>query len=317
MNPLIAVRDLHVSFAADEGTVEAVRGVSFDIAANRTTAIVGESGSGKTVVSHAILGILPKSARIDAGSILFDDPLLQGEPRDLAKMDPDGRERRKIRGGRISIIFQEPMVSLSPLHTIGDQVGEALFDCTIGSATGPAWRARSDMLRRKVGFPRSRPARCAPIPFQLSGGLRQRAMIAMALVCRPSLLIADEPTTALDVTIQAQILTLIKDLQAELGMAVLIITHDLGVVANIAERVVVLYQGRVMEEGSVEAIFARPAHPYLQCAAAGRAALRHEAGRAARFRAQRRPPRRGPMVQPPASHGRPTQGAAPHGAQCS
>ena len=261
MTPLIAVRDLHVSFAADEGTVEAVRGVSFDIAANRTTAIVGESGSGKTVVSHAILGILPKSARIDKGSILFDDPLLQGQPRDLTKMDPDGRERRKIRGGRISIIFQEPMSSLSPLHTIGDQIGEA-YRLHIEDDKEAARRATIEVLE-KVGFPRADRA-FSTYTFELSGGLRQRAMIAMALICRPALLIADEPTTALDVTIQAQILKLIDDLKADLGMAVLFITHDLGVVANVADEVVVMYRGRVMEKGPSEDLIRSPRHPYLK-----------------------------------------------------
>jgi peptide/nickel transport system ATP-binding protein len=261
MNPLIAVRDLHVSFAADEGTVEAVRGVSFDIAANRTTAIVGESGSGKTVVAHAILGILPKVARIGGGSILFDDPLQPGGPRDLARMDPDGRERRQIRGGRIAIIFQEPMSSLSPLHTIGDQIAEA-YRLHVEDNEEAARRATIEILE-KVGFPRADRA-FSTYTFELSGGLRQRAMIAMALICRPALLIADEPTTALDVTIQAQILKLIEDLKAELGMAVLFITHDLGVVANIADEVVVMYRGRVMEKGPSRELIRSPRHPYLQ-----------------------------------------------------
>ncbi|MEZ5865724.1 MAG: ABC transporter ATP-binding protein [Geminicoccaceae bacterium] len=261
MNPLIAVRDLHVSFAADEGTVEAVRGVSFDIAANRTTAIVGESGSGKTVVSHAILGILPKSAHIGGGSILFDDPLLPGGPRDLATMDPNSRERRQIRGGRIAIIFQEPMSSLSPLHTIGDQIGEA-YRLHVEDNQEAARSATIEILE-KVGFPRADRA-FSTYTFELSGGLRQRAMIAMALICRPALLIADEPTTALDVTIQAQILKLIEDLKAELGMAILFITHDLGVVANIADDVVVMYRGRVMEKGPSRELIRSPRHPYLQ-----------------------------------------------------
>ncbi len=261
MPPLVAVRDLHVSFASDEGTVEAVRGVSLDIAANRTTAIVGESGSGKTVLSHAILGILPKAARIAKGSILFADPQRPGPPLDLAGMDQESRERRAIRGGRIAIIFQEPMSSLSPLHTIGDQIAEA-FRLHIENDAAAAREATIEVLE-KVGFPKADRA-FRTFTFELSGGLRQRAMIAMALICRPALLIADEPTTALDVTIQAQILKLIEDLKAEFGMAVLFITHDLGVVANVADEVVVMYRGRVMESGSSAELIRRPRHPYLK-----------------------------------------------------
>jgi peptide/nickel transport system ATP-binding protein len=261
MPPLVAVRDLHLSFAADEGMVEAVRGVSLDIAANRTTAVVGESGSGKTVLSHAILGILPKSARITKGSILFADPKHSGPPRDLVSMDQESPERRAIRGGRISIIFQEPMSSLSPLHTIGEQIAEA-FRLHIDSNAEAARAATIEVLE-KVGFPK--PDRAfRTYTFELSGGLRQRAMIAMALICRPALLIADEPTTALDVTIQAQILKLIEDLKAEFGMAILFITHDLGVVANVADHVVVMYQGRVMESGGRKELIRQPRHPYLK-----------------------------------------------------
>ena len=200
---------------------------------------------------------------------------------------PDGSKIRRIRGRHISMIFQEPMVSLSPLHTIGDQVSEALFlHHRVGHKEG---MARTEDMLRRVGFPD--PARALrTYPFELSGGLRQRAMIAMALVCRPSLLIADEPTTALDVTIQAQILALIKELQAELEMAVLIITHDLGVVANLAEHVVVLYAGRVMEQGPVHALFERPAASVPARAAARGPAFRHEARRAPGLGAHRRPP---------------------------
>src|SRR5690349_20133051 len=205
--------------------------------------------------------ILPPSARITSGQILFTPPDTHERPTDIVRLAADGRRMRRIRGRHISMIFQEPMTSLSPLHTIGDQVSEALFlHQRIGHRAG---MARTEEMLKHVGFPD--PGRALRMyPFQLSGGLCQRAMIAMALVCRPSLLIADEPTTALDVTIQAQILALVKELQAELGMAVLIITHDLGVVANIAEQVVVLYQGRVMEMGTVDAIFERPGHPYLR-----------------------------------------------------
>jgi len=258
--PLLSIRDLHVTFRTDEGTVEAVRGISFDVPAGRTVALVGESGSGKTVVSQAILGILPDTATTRGAGMIFDDP--RGEkPLDLLGCDPDSPIRRRIRGNRIAIVFQEPMTSLSPLHTIGDQVGEALRV----HKRLPAAEERQqtiEMLRR-VGFPDPERA-YRTYPFELSGGLRQRAVIAMALICRPALLIADEPTTALDVTVQAQILELLEDLQAEFGMAILFITHDLGVVANIAEEMVVMYRGRIMESGCCRELLRRPRHPYLQ-----------------------------------------------------
>ena len=258
--PLLRVRDLCVEFSLPEGVVHAVKGVSFRVMAGSTVALVGESGSGKSVISQSIMGILPRPARIAGGEILFADPDMPGQLTDIAGLDADGAAMRRIRGGRISIIFQEPMTSLSPLHTIGDQIGEALhLHREVDRAGGRELTA--DMLRL-VGFPE--PARALDTyPFELSGGLRQRAMIAMALICRPALLVADEPTTALDVTIQAQILKLMKDLQSELGMAVLIITHDLGVVANVAEEVIVMYRGRVMESGTLDDIFRRPEHPYL------------------------------------------------------
>ncbi|MFO1038798.1 MAG: ABC transporter ATP-binding protein [Geminicoccaceae bacterium] len=259
--PILALRDLRVSFKADEGVVRAVDGVSFDVPPNRTVAVVGESGSGKTVISQAILGILPRNASITSGSIWFQDPAPGKGTVDLAQLPQDGPERRAIRGGRISIIFQEPMSSLSPLHTIGDQISEALV-LHRGASRSEAIEKTRAMLGR-VGFAAPGSAVQA-YPFELSGGLRQRAMIAMALVCGPALLIADEPTTALDVTIQAQILKLMKDLQAEFGMAILFITHDLGVVANVADEVVVLYRGRVMERGPVEQILEAPEHPYLK-----------------------------------------------------
>ena len=259
--PLLAIRDLRVTFAADGGRVEAVAGVSLDVPPNRTVAVVGESGSGKTVISQAILGILPPAARVAGGSIFFNDPAQPGPSLDLAALSQDDPTRRAIRGGRISIIFQEPMSSLSPLHTIGDQIGEAL---RLHQTVEPAEAAeRTARMLRRVGFPEPEQA-VHRYPFELSGGLRQRAMIAMALICQPAMLIADEPTTALDVTIQAQILKLMKDLQAELGMAILFITHDLGVVANIADEVVVLYRGRVMERGSCAELLGAPGHPYLK-----------------------------------------------------
>ena len=247
IEPLLAIRDLRVTFAADEGEVEAVAGVSLDLPPNRTVAVVGESGSGKTVISQAILGILPANARITGGSIWFNDPQRGCEPSTSPPCRRTARSAATIRGGRISIIFQEPMSSLSPLHTIGDQIGEALMLHHRVDRT-EALSATVEMLRR-VGFPRPEQA-VHRYPFELSGGLRQRAMIAMALICRPAILIADEPTTALDVTIQAQILKLMKDLQAEFGMSILFISHDLGVVANIADEIVVLYRGRVMERGT-------------------------------------------------------------------
>ncbi|MBP6818149.1 MAG: ABC transporter ATP-binding protein [Ferrovibrio sp.] len=259
--PVIDVRDLRVQFRVSEGVIKAVDGISFRVPQGKTVALVGESGSGKSVVSQAIMGILPRAAHIASGEILFRDPARSGTIVDIAKLQRDGDEMRKLQGGRLSIIFQEPMTSLSPLHTIGNQVTEALR-LHRNASQEEADKLATDMLRL-VGFPD--PARAMnTYAFELSGGLRQRAMIAMALVCRPALLIADEPTTALDVTIQAQILKLIKDLQTELGMAVLMITHDLGVVANMADEIVVMYHGKVMERGSLDDIFRHPEHPYLK-----------------------------------------------------
>src|SRR5262249_47533289 len=237
---VLSVRDLRVEFHVAEGIVKAVDGVSFRIPHGKTVALVGESGSGKTGVSQAIVGILPRPARITGGEILFFDPDKNGQSTDVAALSPESDAMRAVRGGRISIIFQEPMTSLSPVHTVGDQICEALhLHRAVDRQTG--LELATDMLRM-VGFPDPRRA-LSTYPFELSGGLRQRAMIAMALICRPALLVADEPTTALDVTIQAQILKLISDLQSELHMAVLLITHDLGVVANMAEEVVVMYHG--------------------------------------------------------------------------
>ena len=260
-SPLLRVNDLKIVFDLPEGQLVAVDGVSFRVRYGQTTALVGESGSGKTVVSQAIMNILPKAARVASGQILFADPAKADTVSDIAHMPSESRGMRAIRGGRISIIFQEPMTSLSALHTIGDQIAETL-ELHKPVSRPQALEATRDILRL-VGFPDPKKA-VNTYPFELSGGLRQRAMIAMALICRPALLIADEPTTALDVTIQAQILKLIADLQQELGMAVLVITHDLGVVANIAQEVVVMYRGRVMESGTVEDIFRAPEHPYLK-----------------------------------------------------
>jgi peptide/nickel transport system ATP-binding protein len=263
---LLSIRDLRVYLDVDAGTVKAVDGVSFRVPEGGTLALVGESGSGKSVVAQTIMGILPRIAHIESGEILFRDP--RSSPGgtdaavDLSRLDPRGPQMQNIRGGRISIIFQEPMTALSPLHTIGDQVGETLALHRAGIGRAERRAAVIEMLRL-VGFPDPVKAEHT-YPFELSGGLRQRAMIATALICRPALLIADEPTTALDVTIQAQILQLIENLQRELRMAVLLITHDLGVVANMAAEVVVMYRGRVMEAGRIEDIFRDPRHPYLQ-----------------------------------------------------
>jgi len=261
MSNVLRLRNLAVEFHAAEGVVKAVDGVSFVIPEGKTVALVGESGSGKTVVSQAILRILPKAAKITNGEVLFFDPDNPGSFVDIARLPPNGQDIRAIRGGRISMIFQEPMTSLSPLHTIGDQISEALLQHQ--DLPKKAGLQRAIDVLHLISFPDPEQA-IHKYPFELSGGLRQRAMIAMALICRPALLIADEPTTALDVTIQAQILKLIRDMKEELNMAVLIITHDLGVVANVADEVVVMYHGKIMERGSVEDIFAKAEHPYLQ-----------------------------------------------------
>ena len=258
---LIEIKSLSVDFKLHaQGIIRAVDGISFVVPNGSCVALVGESGSGKSVTAQAILGILPNVATVASGEILFRDPLAGSKVMDLAKLDPRSKSYRSIRGGRISMIFQEPMTSLSPLHTVGNQVSEAVRlhrDCSMSESL----ELSAEMLSR-VGFPDPRGA-LNIYPFELSGGLRQRAMIAMALVCRPALLIADEPTTALDVTIQAQILQLMNELRAELNMSLLLITHDLGVVANMADEVVVAYHGKVVESGPVSEIFNDPQHPYL------------------------------------------------------
>ncbi len=257
---LLRVEGLRITFNLQSGPLEAVRGASFRIRPGSVVALVGESGSGKSVIAQAIMGILPQVGRISGGSILFTDNT-KGTTVDIAQLNPDGVDMRKLRGARIAMIFQEPMTSLSPLHTVGDQIEEALRlhqDVPVAER-----RKRTEEMLALVGFPN--PGRAYDMyAFELSGGLRQRAMIAMALICRPALLVADEPTTALDVTIQAQILKLLKDLQERFGMAVLLITHDLGVVANIADEVVVIYHGEIMEAGTVEDIFTNPRHEYLK-----------------------------------------------------
>ena len=260
-NVLLKVDDLRVSFDVQGGSVEAVKGIGFQVKNGSVLALVGESGSGKSVITQAILRILPDNGRIDSGKILFCDPKGNGEPIDLAAMSDRDPYLYELRGGRISMVFQEPMTALSPLHTIGNQVEEAL---TIHhNKTKEEAKADTEEVLKLVGFPD--PARAYEMySFELSGGLRQRAVIAMALICNPAMVVADEPTTALDVTVQAQILGLMKELQRKFNMAILLITHDLGVVANMADEVVVIYHGEVMEAGTVDDIFNNPQHPYLK-----------------------------------------------------
>ena len=259
MVDLLRIEDLRVSFQLATGRLDALKGVGLRVSPGKITALVGESGSGKSVLAQAVMGLQPAVAHV-SGRVLFTDPA-GGTTTDLTTLPRDGRAIRAVRGRRIGMIFQEPMTSFSPLHTVGNQIAEALRIHTPMSPTEQ--RERCEDMLAQVGF--QNPARVFGMyPFELSGGMRQRAMIAMALICDPALLIADEPTTALDVTIQAQILTLLRDLQERLGMAILLITHDLGVVANVADEVVVVYQGRVMEAGPVGPIFRRPQHAYLK-----------------------------------------------------
>ncbi len=258
---LLQVEDLRISFKLQSGLLEVVKGIDFRVKPGSVVALVGESGSGKSVCAQSVMGILPTVGAVTGGRILFDDPETSAPPIDIAALDHNSDNMRALRGGRIAIIFQEPMTSLSPLHTVGDQIEEALR--LHQDVDDSECRARTEEMLGLVGFPD--PKRAYDMyPFELSGGLRQRAMIAMALICRPALLIADEPTTALDVTIQAQILKLLKELQEKLGMAILLITHDLGVVANMADEVVVVYHGEVMEAGPVREIFENPQHDYLK-----------------------------------------------------
>lgn len=261
---LLEVRNLKTHFLLDQGTVRAVDGVDFTVQKGQTVGLVGESGCGKSVMARSILRIVPHPGEVVDGEILFHRERgngAGGEIVDMAQLDATGTEARNIRGGEISMVFQEPMTSLSPVHTIGNQITEAiLLHQEVSKAE--AREQAIDVLNR-VGMPQ--PNRTIDrYPHQLSGGMRQRAMIAMALSCRPSLLIADEPTTALDVTTQAQILTLMRQLQDDLGMAIIFITHDLGVIAQMVDHVVVMYLGRVVESADVDTIFYNPQHPYTQ-----------------------------------------------------
>lgn len=257
---LLRIENLAVSFPLPGGRIDAVKGASLRILPGKVTALVGESGSGKSVISQVIMGLQPENATV-SGRVLFTDPADPDTVHDIITLPHDGRKIRSIRGRRIGMIFQEPMTSFSPLHTIGNQISELLQQHTLLSPAEQ--RTRCEHMLGLVGF--DQPEKVFDMySFELSGGMRQRAMIAMALVCEPALLIADEPTTALDVTIQAQILKLLRDLQSELKMAVLLITHDLGVVANFADEVSVIYHGQIMESGSVDSIFRSPSHPYLK-----------------------------------------------------
>ena len=258
---ILRISDLHLGFTVHGLARDVVKGVSLRVPAGKTVALVGESGSGKSVISQAIMGLLPRAGAVTGGEMMFRDPLAPKTSIDIASLPAEGKEIRALRGGRIGMIFQEPMSSLSPVHTIGNQIEEAL----LLHRPMPKAEARGliEAMLGRVGF--KDPSRAFGLySFELSGGLRQRAMLAMALICQPALLIADEPTTALDVTIQAQVLDLMRDLQAEMGMAILLITHDLGVVANMADEVVVIYHGEIMESGPVEDIFRHPRHPYLK-----------------------------------------------------
>jgi len=265
--PVLEVKDLRVHFFLDEGLVRAVDGVSFDVRPGQVVGIVGESGCGKSVTMKAILQIVEPPGRIVAGQILFQKDSAPAV--DLTRLSPKGAEMRAIRGAEIALIPQEPMAAFSPVHTVGDQIVEALrLHERQWRPAGPRL-SRSEArlmtvdLFRSVGIAMP-DERVDAYSWQLSGGLRQRAMIAMALSCRPRLLIADEPTTAIDVTTQAQILNLLRDLQRRHDTAIVFITHDLGVIAQMAHDVVVMYLGRVMEQGSVADIFHAPKHPYTR-----------------------------------------------------
>ncbi|HCZ06371.1 MAG TPA: peptide ABC transporter ATP-binding protein [Thermotogae bacterium] len=248
--PILQVKDLRTYFYTEDGVVKAVDGVSFEVYEGETLGIVGESGCGKSVTSLSILRLLDEKGRIESGEIIYKGKNL---------LELSESEMRKIRGNEIAMIFQEPMTALNPVYTIGDQIMEAII-LHQGLSKDEARKLAIDMLR-KVGIPEPE-KRVDEYPHELSGGMRQRAMIAMALSCNPSILIADEPTTALDVTIQAQILELMQQLQKEYGMSIIMITHDLGVIAEMSDRVLVMYAGKVVEHASVRELFKNPKHPY-------------------------------------------------------
>ncbi len=257
--PILSVRDLKTYFGGDEGVVRAVDGASFDLFPGRTLGVVGESGCGKSMTARSILQIVERPGRVVGGQMLLRRA--DGQVVDLARLEPGSRAMRDIRGRDIALVFQEPMTSLSAFYTVGNQIMEAIRRHQ--PMPKAAARTRTIELLRLVGIPRPE-RRVDEYPFQLSGGLRQRVMIAMALACDPRVLIADEPTTALDVTTQAQILDLLRRLQKEKGLAVILITHDMGVIAEMCDQVAVMYLGRVVEYGPVDEIFRAPRHPYTQ-----------------------------------------------------
>ena len=263
--PIIEIENLHITFPLEEGVIHAVHDVSFSIPRAGTIGLVGESGCGKSMTGLSLLNLVPPPGRLQGGHIRYHRDAGKAstslEIVDIAALPPRGEVIRSIRGAEIAMIFQEPMSSLNPVYTIGQQIGEMVR--LHQKASSKEARNQAIEMLQKVGIPDPR-QRVDEYPHQLSGGMRQRAMIAMALSCRPRLLIADEPTTALDVTVQAQILDLMRGLQEEMGMAILIISHDLGVIADLAEEVVVMYAGKVVEHGSAEAIFYDPQHPYTR-----------------------------------------------------
>lgn len=262
---LVEVEDLRVHFHLQEGIVRAVDGVSFKIRQGQTLGVIGESGSGKSVSSQALLGILPMPpAKIESGKIVMhlQENGVGNRSVILSDLPTRGRDYRAIRGKEIGIIFQEPMTSFSPVHSIGNQIMESIVLHMEGLSKKEA-RERTIEILRRVGIPRAE-QRVDNYPHQFSGGMRQRAMIAMALACNPKLVIADEPTTALDVTIEAQILELLQDLQKEFGMAIMYISHDLAVVGSVADEIMVMYLGLVMEHASTDQLFENPLHPYTQ-----------------------------------------------------
>ncbi len=256
-DPVLEIGNLKVSFDTEEGEVRAVDGVSFAVGRGRTTAIVGESGCGKSVTAYSILRIIQPPGRIIGGTIRFFPRA--GEPIDITALADDSDRLFQLRGGHISMIFQEPMTALSPVHTVGNQINEAIL-LHQDVSKREAHRLAIAMLA-KVGIPAPE-RRIAQYPFEMSGGMRQRVVIAMALVCNPEVLIADEPTTALDVTLQAQIMRLMKGLQRDIGTSILLITHDMGVVAQMANDVAVMYLGRIVEYAPVRVIMKAPRHPY-------------------------------------------------------